>query len=199
MKRPKGAIGFDRILKEAEQIGLNVIAYAIIGMPGQTIEEMVDTLIYLMGKRVLFGPSVYYPIPGTLLFERCKKENIIPPHLSQWRSSAIPIGTGGFSRIDIVTLLDLARVINFVKGKMDKGEIDEGVTWKELYRVLDDRKGREVWVDLLLLILNEKSFFTLRKDSGGEASVLREKRSQRVLDYFFEKAWGEPIFKSRNS
>ncbi|MGZ6202805.1 MAG: B12-binding domain-containing radical SAM protein, partial [Thermodesulfobacteriota bacterium] len=63
MRRPKTETEFDKIVEDAEQVGLNVVAYAILGMPGQTVEEMVDTLIYLTGRKVLIGPSVYYPTP----------------------------------------------------------------------------------------------------------------------------------------
>jgi radical SAM superfamily enzyme YgiQ (UPF0313 family) len=224
MKRPKSTTGFDRILEEAEQIGLHVIAYAILGMPGQTVKEMVDTLIYLMEKKVLIGPSVYYPSPGTPLFERCYRESILPSRPVQWRSSAFPIETKEFSRLDLLTLFRLARVINFIKGKMDGGELKEGLTWKELFQVLRDKEKAEdesevnryapcamrfasfnkakveedaiTWVDLLLLLDNERSFFSLRKDSGGKISVEKEKSSKKVLDYFFEKAWQRPILQS---
>ena len=207
MRRPKTTTEFDKILEKAEQVGLNVIAYAILGMPGQTIEEMVDTLIYLMGKKVLTGPSVYYPTPGTPLFERCKKESILPPHLCQWRSSAFPIETKEFTRIDLLTLFRLARVINFIKGKMDGKELDEGMTWKELYKVLKDKVKAEVkvkkdtitWIDLLLLFFEERYFFSLIKDSGGRLSILKVESSRKVLDYFFEKSWQRPILKSRPS
>jgi hypothetical protein len=226
MRRPNPTTGFDRILEEAEQIGLHVIAYAILGMPGQTVEEMVDTLIYLMGKKILIGPSIYYPTPGTPLFERCKKEGILPPHSAQWRSSAFPIETKEFSRVDLLTLFRLARVINFIKGKMDEGKLKEGLTWEELFQVPKDKGsvkgGSEVnryapgamryasfnkvevkeddttWVDLLLLLENERSFFSLKKESGGKDSAVKEKSSKKVLDYFFEKAWGKPILKSRS-
>ena len=207
MGRPKAKAEFDEILEEAKRVGLGVIAYAILGMPGQTIEEMVDTLIFLMGKRVLIGPSIYYPTPGTPLFERCEKGGILPPHMVQWRSSAFPIETKEFSRIDLLTLFRLARVINFIKGKMDENELEEGMTWKELYRVLEEKvkvedKVKEetiTWVNLLSLLLRDKSFFSLRKDSGLKISVEKEKSSKKVLDYFFEKAWQKPILKSRPS
>ena len=117
MGRPKEVTCFDEILREAERVGLQVIAYAILGMPGQTVEEMVDTLIYLMERRVLIGPSVYYPTSGTPLFKKCKGKNILPMNISQWRSSAFPIETKDFNRLDIVTLFRLARTINFIKGK----------------------------------------------------------------------------------
>ncbi len=205
MGRPKPTTEFDKILKKTEQIGLRVIAYAIFGMPGQTIEEMLDTLIYLMGMRVLIGPSIYYPTPGTPLFERCKKESILPSHLSQWRSSAFPLETKEFNRLDLLTLFRLARVINFIKGKMDEKELDEGITWRELDQVLKEgRKFKDKvkdhatsWVNLVLMLFNERSFFSLKKDSGDKKSVSREKSSKKVLDYFFDKAWGNPILKSR--
>ncbi len=229
MGRPKPATEFDKILEKAEQIGLHVIAYAILGMPGQTIEEMVDTLIYLMGKKVLIGPSIYYPTPGTPLFERCEKEGLLPPHPVQWRSSAFPIETKGFDRIDLLTLFRLARVINFIKGKMDGKELEEGMTWKELFQVLKEKRrhggnaemkdengsGRYAlgampfaffnkedanpWIDLLLLLASESSFFSLRKESGGRILVEKAKSSKKVLDYFFEKAWLRPILKSHPS
>jgi radical SAM superfamily enzyme YgiQ (UPF0313 family) len=203
MGRPKTMTEFDKILEDAERVGLNVIAYAILGMPGQTIEEMVDTLIYLMGEKVLIGPSIYYPTPGTPLFERCKKEGILPTHLSQWRSSAFPIETNEFNRIDLVTLFRLARVINFIKGKMDEKELEEGMTWRELYQVLEEKdKVKEetiTWVNLLPLLLRDKSFFSLRKDSGGKTSISKVESSRKVLDCFFEKAWERPILKSRPS
>ncbi len=205
--RPKTETEFDKILEEAEQVGLNVIAYAILGLPGQTIEEMVDTLIHLMGKKVLIGPSIYYPTPGTPLFKRCNREGILPPHPVQWRSSAFPIETKEFNRVDLLTLFRLARVINFIKGKMDGKELEEGMTWKELFQGLKEKrkfKGKvdedgTAWVDLLLLLDSERSFFSLRKDSGRKISVEKEKSSTKVLDYFFEKAWQRPILKSRPS
>jgi radical SAM superfamily enzyme YgiQ (UPF0313 family) len=205
MGRPKAKIAFDEILEEAERVGLSVIAYAILGMPGQTIEEMVDTLTYLMGKRVLVGPSIYYPTPGTPLFERCKRDDLLPLHQCQWRSSAFPIETREFSRIDLVTLFRLARVINFIKGKMDKEELEEGLTWEGLYRVLDEKAKAEAkveevkWRDLLLMILDERAHLSLRRDSHGRLSVVEEKSSRKVLDCFFEKAWQCPIQKSRSS
>jgi len=206
MGRPGTASNFDNILKDAEQVGLNVVAYAILGIPGQSSGEMVDTLIYLMGKRALLGPSVFYPTPGTSLFEQCKAKELLPSHPSQWRSSALPIETEDFDRLDIVTLFRLARVINFIKSKVDEGELNEGMTWRELYDVLKEKVEAEgisskealTWIGLLLVFFKERSFFSLKKGYVGRKSIFREKTSRRVLDYFFEKAWDKPILKSRS-
>ena len=216
-RRPAAGAGFDEILEEAEQCGLRVTAYGIFGMPGQRIEEMVDTLICLMGKRVLIGPSVYYPTPGTPLFEKCKEDGLLPCHPSQWRSTAFPIQTGDFDRLDLLTLFRLTRTVNFIKGKMEEKMFDEGMTWRELLQVLVERKaefkpGKPClmsgalcgkgdalrWIDLLLLLFTERAFFSLKKDSKGSLLAMKEKSSKRVLDYFFERAWGSPVLKSRN-
>jgi radical SAM superfamily enzyme YgiQ (UPF0313 family) len=206
MGRPGTTSNFDNILEDAEQVGINVVAYAILGIPGQRIGEMVDTVIYLMGKRVLIGPSVYYPTPGTSLFEQCKAKELLPSHPSQWRSSALPIETEDFDRLDIVTLFRLARVINFIKSKVDEGELNEGMTWRELYDVLKEKVEAEgisskealTWIGLLLVFFKERSFFSLKKGYVGRKSIFREKTSRRVLDYFFKKAWDKPILKSRS-
>jgi hypothetical protein len=158
-----------------------------------------------MGKRALIGPSVYYPTPGTSLFEQCKAKELLPSHPSQWRSSALPIETEEFNRLDIVTLFRLARVINFIKGKMDEGELNEGMTWRELYDVLKEKVEAEgisskealTWIGLLLVFFKERSFFSLKKGYVRRKSIFREKSSKKVLDCFFEKAWESPILKSR--
>ncbi len=201
MQRPQGMAGFDEIAAEATGAGLNVVAYAILGMPGQAIGEMVRTLIYLMGKRVLIGPSVYYPTPGTSLFQRCQQGDLLPSRISQWRSSAMPIETADFSRLDIATLLRLARVINFLKGRMDADELAEGMTWRELSQMLKAqvKKKNPGWSELLTLLINERCFFSLSFDPTGGSSISRLATSNRVLGHFFKDAWDAPILKSRGA
>jgi hypothetical protein len=90
---------------------------------------------------------------------------------------------------------------------MDEKELEEEMTWKELLQVLNERRkvkdkvevkdNATTWIDLVLMLFNERSFFSLKKDSGDKKSVSREKSSNKVLDYFFEKAWENPILKSR--
>jgi anaerobic magnesium-protoporphyrin IX monomethyl ester cyclase len=213
MGRPVAKRDFGQILEEAGRVDFNIVAYAILGMPGQTIREMVETLIYLMGKRVLIGPSIYYPTPGTDLFKECKEMDILPSDPAQWRSSTLPIETKEFSRLDIATLFRLARMINFIKGKMDVGEFSEGMTWKGLIHTIRDeakvkdevrfnsplnRSDRMTWMGLLLMLFEKKMFFGLRRNSEGGMSFFEEGTSKMVLNHFFEKAWEKPILKSRH-
>ena len=183
----------------------------------------------MMGKRGIIGPSVYYPTPGTPLFERCRAKDLLPPHQLQWRSSAFPIETKDFGRLDIVTLFRLARLINFIKGKMDEKELPEGIRWGELARILKDKVKAKVekngkiedegqfdstnvsrlsphgrvnditWADLVLALMEERSFFSLTRESGQKMSAIKVPTSQKVLDYFFESARDKPILKSKNN
>lgn len=198
MQRPQGMASFDEIAAEATRAGLNVIAYAILGMPGQTIGEMVGTLIHLMGKRVLIGPSVYYPTPGTPLFQHCRQGDLLPPSILQWRSSALPIETKAFNRLAIATLFRLARVINFLKGMIDRGELDEGLTWRELRQMLRDtiKEKSPGWKELLALLIDERCFFSLHTDHTERSSIARVATANGLLEHFFKKAWNAPILKS---
>ncbi len=219
MGRPAGAPDFSAILDEAERAGLNVVAYAILGMPGQTIGDMVDTVGYLMGKKVLVGPSIYYPVPGTALFDRCRKEGVLPSSFSMYRSSAFPIQTSSFERIDLVTLFRLVRVVNFIKGKIDEKVVPEGISLNGLCRMLQDKmilqeapeaysargipdrfcpRGEGVsWQALLLLLLTERTLFCLQKVADGGIMAVKAAQSRKVLDYFLETLWLNPIRGSR--
>ncbi len=199
IKRPQPITDFDHVLKATEEVGLNVVAYAILGIPSQTVEEMTDTLIYLMGKRVLIGPSIYYPTPGTSLFVMCQKGGMLPPHSTQWRSSALPIETGAFKRLDLITLLRLVRVINFIKGKMDQGEIEEGLSFNQLCETLKGRPEKTLWGDLLQKILGERTFYGLRRIGDQHVSYFIEGTSKKVFDSFLEKGKFTPIMGSRCS
>ena len=56
------------LLTDLESTPFLVEAHFIIGLPGQKPDDSIDTLIYLMGKRLLPGPSIYYLAPRSPLF-----------------------------------------------------------------------------------------------------------------------------------
>jgi hypothetical protein len=87
---------------------------------------------------------------------------------------------------------------------MDEGDLEEGITWEELFQALEDKTEVKVkqfppsWKDLILMLLRENSFFSLRKIPGGGFSMIQEKTSKRVLDSFLKNAWNVQILRSRN-
>ena len=111
---------FDRALKLAEEYGLNAVGYVICAAPFQSAQDSISDLLYLAQRRVLAAVSVFYPAPGSQDFELCKSLNILPDHFSCMRSSALPLShTTG--RKETVTILRLARILNFMKSLLDRG------------------------------------------------------------------------------
>jgi radical SAM superfamily enzyme YgiQ (UPF0313 family) len=219
MGRTQSVSDFNTVLDAAEKAGLNVVAYAILGMPGQTIGDMVDTVGYLMSRQVLIGPSIYYPVPGTALFDTCRREGVLPRCTSQYRSSAVPIETSDFSRIDLITLFRLVRAVNFIKGKIDEQVLPEGIHLRDLVLLLREKSGIKdaavmhsafsmhgqtyrqgeghSWHELLFLLLAERVLFCLQKVADGSIITAREVQSKKVIDHFLERLWLAPIRGSR--
>ncbi|MHC1729844.1 MAG: radical SAM protein [Syntrophobacteraceae bacterium] len=113
-RRPDVREEFERALSCADTYGLETVGYIIAGAPGQEPQDSLSDLLYLASKTVLAGVSVFYPAPGSTDFEKCRKENILPPALSLMRATALPL-SGTTTREDAVTLLRLGRVLNFFK------------------------------------------------------------------------------------
>jgi anaerobic magnesium-protoporphyrin IX monomethyl ester cyclase len=120
--RPDERAGFDRALAAAERCGLSAVGYLIAGAPGQRAEGSVDDLLWLASRRVLVGLSIYYPAPGSEDFERCRELSLLPGSPSLWRSSTLPLDSPTTSREQAATLLRLARLLNFAKALVDRGE-----------------------------------------------------------------------------
>lgn len=112
--RPDVRKAYEKVLEIANAKGLETVTYIIVGAPGQSAPESVEDILYFADKHTLAGVSVYYPAPGSPMYDEAKTEGILPDHFSLMRSSAIPID-GKTSRLESVTLLRLGRILNFIK------------------------------------------------------------------------------------
>jgi len=68
-----------KALVYAENAGFRLIdtnVYFIIGLPYQSKQSMLDTLLFLMGKTVWAHPQRLTPIPGTVDFKRMNLEGV---------------------------------------------------------------------------------------------------------------------------
>jgi len=111
---------FDRALNLAADCGLNAVGYVICAAPFQRAEDSISDLLYLAHRRVLAAVSIFYPAPGSKDFNLCRNLGILPDHFSCMRSSALPLAhTTG--RKEAVTMLRLARILNFMKFLIDQG------------------------------------------------------------------------------
>ncbi len=111
---------FDRALNFAERYGMKAVGYVICAAPFQRVEDSISDLLYLAQRRVLAGVSVFYPAPGSKDYELCQKHGLLPDHFSGMRSSALPV-SHKTNRKEAVTLLRLARILNFMKSLLDTG------------------------------------------------------------------------------
>jgi len=111
---------FSKYFKRIRQKQLSSVTYIFLGVPGQSTLEMVESIIRLMDEQTLVGASVFYPVPGTPLFDDLiptyPLDSLLPEMTS---SSSIPLENDDFSRDDIVLLLKIVRLINFIKSGLD--------------------------------------------------------------------------------
>ncbi len=118
--RPDVRTGFETALELAETHSLGAVGYVIAGAPGQSAEGSLNDLLYLASRRVLAGLSIFYPAPGSTDYKWCKQLGILPDHFSLLRSSCLPV-SHETRRTESVTLLRIARILNFMKALRDRG------------------------------------------------------------------------------
>lgn len=119
--RPDISGDVDRVLHIARRVGLNSVAYLIVGGPDQDPYRSIDDLIFLAERRVLAGVSVFYPAPGSGDYSWCRRHQLLPSDPILMRSSAFPL-SHMTDRTQAATLLRLGRVLNFMKSLIDHGE-----------------------------------------------------------------------------
>jgi len=120
-QRPDVRRAFESALDLAQAYDLEAVGYIIVGAPFQKAADSINDLLYLAGRRVLAGTSVFYPSPGSMDYRLCAALGLLPQDFSGMRSSALPI-SHSTTRKESVTLLRLSRIINFMKSLIDGGQ-----------------------------------------------------------------------------
>ena len=98
----------------AKKYGMECVSYIIAGAPGQNPYHSLEDLIFVARTHSIVGLSIYYPAPDSQDYELCQRKSLLPGSYSLMRSTAIPI-SDTTTRLQSVTLLRLARIINFLK------------------------------------------------------------------------------------
>jgi radical SAM superfamily enzyme YgiQ (UPF0313 family) len=219
-KRPGSTSHFDRVVKKAAEAGLEMVNYVILGLPDSTIEEMLDSIIHLMQRPVLIGPSVFYATPGTASYRQCLERGLLPSsELALQRSTCFPVETANFSRCDLVTLFRLTRFLNFIKSRLDAPPSrDAALRLQELlssphlpdftpqageiYTFSHKLTESEIGCWLAPALLNEERLLGMRvvrrEHERVVYQVYAEEASPRVIKIFLEKAAGKLIYGVKN-
>lgn len=118
--RPPVLQAFDRCLDAAAACGMEAVGYILMAAPDQTADVSLQDLLSLAERRVLVGASVFYPAPGSRDYRWCAEQGRLPSRRAAFRSTAIPL-SHRTSRLQTVTLMRIARMINFIKHLLDMG------------------------------------------------------------------------------
>lgn len=113
-KRPHTIPKYLEVVKEAQQLGFHIVSYQILGLPNETLDSMIQTLVFNARQPVLMGASMFYMTPNSPIakpFGEMSEENIFKSRLT-----AMAWETDSFKREDIYTLFITTRILNFLKG-----------------------------------------------------------------------------------
>jgi hypothetical protein len=110
---------FLRLLPFLETSPFLVEVHFIIGLPGQDPQNLLDTMLFLMDKRLLLGPSIFYLAPGSPFHRDLtgRDEETVP--FRSMRSSVMLPFNPLFPRNVSFTFVKLVRFINYVKQVLD--------------------------------------------------------------------------------
>jgi len=114
LHRPHTLASFLEVVAHAQALGFKITSYQILGLPYETLDDMIQTLTILARLPVLIGVSVFYLTPGCPLAKEFPELN--EADMFKARSPAMALETENFARDDIHTLFITARIMNFLKG-----------------------------------------------------------------------------------
>ena len=110
MGRPHSVDTYLRIVHEAFRLGFRLVTYQILGLPGESLGSMIETLAFSARLPVLLGASPFYLPPGAPLAEGTGEMD--RERLVRCRLTAL----GLEARDEIYTLFVATRILNFLKG-----------------------------------------------------------------------------------
>jgi anaerobic magnesium-protoporphyrin IX monomethyl ester cyclase len=185
---------FLQLLPYLEYSPFLIEIHFIIGLPEQTPQDVIETLIFLMGKRLLPGPSIFYLAPGSPIFSKNKNSNT-EVDLKSMRSSCMTEVNTLFPKDTIYTFMKLTRFINFVKHWLDKEpSLKKLSDLPVLLSTEKEHPDRHIFSTLLL----EKRLihYDVKKSIFAE-----EPQNKNLIGAFFRKADNAVIrgFKTMNS
>lgn len=185
---------FIRLLPFLEASRFDVEIHFIIGLPDQKPDDIIETIIFLMGKRVLLGPSIFYLAPGSRIFDDMSGsswEEDIKTLRSSYMSPVNPF----LPRDTIFTFMKLVRFINVVKQLLDRNH-DLG----RLSDILEMAQcGRNRHDNIIMrTLLTEKRFVAYDRETKD---YVNEPQDRELIALFFKRISGATIkgFKTSNS
>lgn len=149
-KRPHTVEKYLQVVNKAFQLGFKIVSYQILGLPRESLDSMMQTLVFMAQQPVLQGASIFYLTPNSPIARKFPLVGEFDVFKS--RSTAMAFESRECSRDQLYTLLVTTRIINFLKGI----DIPEGInTISVLLERLPARGGRVALGAMLLTKLLE--------------------------------------------
>jgi hypothetical protein len=112
MRRPLNRKKYRTVVSQAFKLGFRIVSYQILGLPGDSPDSMVKTLVLNARLPVLLGASPFYVPPGSPIGDSLNEAD----PFTTARLTNLGIESAAFTREDIYTLFVTTRILNFLKG-----------------------------------------------------------------------------------
>ncbi len=130
---------FSDLAEYAASIGLPVVSYQILGLPGETVNDIMDTFEFQSGLPVSLGASPYYSVPGENLPESLFRDSghmaaagrITTMTMNLSLTSEMPAQLTGHQ---IHSFFILSRIINFLKKYPEPFRLSE---YERILRIME--------------------------------------------------------------
>jgi len=194
LKRPFTTSMFLEVINHANKIGLPVIAYLILGMPGDTVEKMLNAILFLASTQCLIGPSIFYITPESEMYNELKEKGKLPQNVESFRATCVPYTDENFTREDIITLFAITRIVNFIKYIIDrKPQPAEFEIKDHKLFIKNSISGSQtritIGLALLKLLFEEGKLYYTGKKTRNYYPLIEENVSKKILRKLFDTRW----------
>lgn len=160
VRRPHTIEKYLEVVGQAHALGFHITSYQILGIPGETLGTMVETMGLMARLPVRIGASIFYLTPGCPMASGLP--DITERDMVRSRSTGMAVETDLFSRDDLYTLFITARIINYLKGLPVRGSV---VSLREaLHSAAETGKRAGTGGEILSRLLEEKELFAATKE-----------------------------------
>ncbi len=192
LHRPFNTKQFIELVHIAKKHDFFITAYLILGLPNHTINQMLDSILFLADLPVLIGPSFFYLVPNTPIFNQCKLSNLVHSDTRTFRSSYMPYENDNFKRIDLMTLFRITRIINFMKEIKNQQIIPNYKILKNQIHLSECVKGNEkrlqLGLALIKLLKSSKKIFGVTKKKKNIYILREESVNEKIVEMFLNKS-----------
>ncbi len=158
-QRPFNVEKYQEVVYEAVKLGFSIVSYQILGLPGENVQTMIETLLFNARLPVLLGASPFYLCPESPIAKQFP--DLTEKDIFRARLTAMGMNLPQCGRDDIYTLFVISRIINFFKGIPFKGQ---EISFGDVLEIVRERGKRSaLGVELFERLLHEKKLFAATK------------------------------------